>query len=39
MKEAARFFKILADESRLKMLWLLFNRRELSCVTSWLSLK
>jgi ArsR family transcriptional regulator len=31
MKEAARFFKILADESRLKMLWLLFNRREL-CV-------
>jgi len=31
MKEEARFFKILADESRLKMLWLLFNRREL-CV-------
>jgi ArsR family transcriptional regulator len=31
MKEAARFFKILADQSRLKMLWLLFNRREL-CV-------
>ena len=31
MKEAARFFKILADESRLKMLWLLFHRREL-CV-------
>ncbi|MBN2319971.1 MAG: metalloregulator ArsR/SmtB family transcription factor [Acidobacteria bacterium] len=31
MKEAARFFKILADESRLNMLWLLFNRREL-CV-------
>jgi ArsR family transcriptional regulator len=31
MKEAARFFKILADESRLKMLWLLLNRREL-CV-------
>ena len=31
MKEAARFFKILADESRLKMLWLLFNRPEL-CV-------
>jgi ArsR family transcriptional regulator len=31
MKEAALFFKILADESRLKMLWLLFNRREL-CV-------
>ena len=31
MKEPAQFFKILADESRLKMLWLLFNRREL-CV-------
>jgi ArsR family transcriptional regulator len=31
MKEAARFFKVLADESRLKMLWLLFHRREL-CV-------
>jgi len=31
MKDAAQFFKILADESRLKMLWLLFNRTEL-CV-------
>jgi ArsR family transcriptional regulator len=31
MKEVARFFKVLADESRLKMLWLLFNHREL-CV-------
>ena len=31
MKEAARFFKVLADESRLQMLWLLFNRKEL-CV-------
>ena len=31
MKEAARFFKVLSDESRLKMLWLLFNHREL-CV-------
>ena len=31
MKETARFFKVLADESRLKMLWLLFNHREL-CV-------
>ena len=31
MKESARFFKALSDESRLKMLWLLFNRREL-CV-------
>jgi ArsR family transcriptional regulator len=31
MKEAARFFKVLSDESRLKILWLLFNRQEL-CV-------
>ena len=31
MKDVARFFKILADEARLKMLWLLFNHREL-CV-------
>jgi ArsR family transcriptional regulator, arsenate/arsenite/antimonite-responsive transcriptional repressor len=31
MKAAARFFKVLSDESRLKMLWLLFNHREL-CV-------
>jgi ArsR family transcriptional regulator len=31
MKEAARFFKVLSDESRLKMLWLLLNHREL-CV-------
>jgi ArsR family transcriptional regulator len=31
MKEAASFFKVLADEARLKMLWLLFNHREL-CV-------
>jgi ArsR family transcriptional regulator, arsenate/arsenite/antimonite-responsive transcriptional repressor len=31
MRETARFFKVLADESRLKMLWLLFNHREL-CV-------
>lgn len=31
MKETARFFKVLADEARLKMLWLLFNNREL-CV-------
>ena len=31
MKDAARFFKVLSDESRLKMLWLLFNYREL-CV-------
>ncbi len=31
MKHAARFFKALSDESRLKMLWLLLNHREL-CV-------
>ena len=31
VKEASRFFKVLADEARLKMLWLLFNHREL-CV-------
>jgi ArsR family transcriptional regulator len=31
VREAAQFFKILADEARLKMLWLLFNHREL-CV-------
>ncbi len=31
MKEAARFFKALSDESRLKMVWLLLNHREL-CV-------
>lgn len=31
MKEVAQFFKVLADEARLKMLWLLFNHEEL-CV-------
>lgn len=31
MRETARFFRVLADEARLKMLWLLFNNREL-CV-------
>jgi ArsR family transcriptional regulator len=31
LKETARFFKVLADEARLQMLWLLFNNREL-CV-------
>jgi ArsR family transcriptional regulator, arsenate/arsenite/antimonite-responsive transcriptional repressor len=31
MKEVAHFFKALSDESRLKMLWLLLNHREL-CV-------
>jgi ArsR family transcriptional regulator len=31
LKETARFFKVLADEARLQILWLLFNQREL-CV-------
>jgi ArsR family transcriptional regulator len=31
MRDTARFFKVLADEARLQMLWLLFNEREL-CV-------
>jgi len=31
MKDVAQFFTVLADEARLKMLWLLFNHREL-CV-------
>ena len=31
LKETARFFRVLADEARLQMLWLLFNHREL-CV-------
>lgn len=31
MRDAALFFKVLADEARIKMLWLLFNHREL-CV-------
>lgn len=31
MKESARFFKILSDEARLAMIWLLFHHREL-CV-------
>ena len=31
MKDTASFFKVLADEARLKMLWLLFHHREL-CV-------
>ena len=31
MKETARFFKVLSDEARLQMLWLLFHNREL-CV-------
>lgn len=36
MRETARFFKILADEARLKMLWLLFNNREL-CVCDFMA--
>ncbi|MBN1944213.1 MAG: metalloregulator ArsR/SmtB family transcription factor [Bradymonadales bacterium] len=31
MRAVARFLKVLADETRLRMLWLLSNRREL-CV-------
>jgi ArsR family transcriptional regulator len=31
VKKTARFFKVLSDEARLQMLWLLFNNREL-CV-------
>ena len=31
MRPTAQFFKVLADEARLKMLWLLFNHGEL-CV-------
>jgi len=31
MRDAAQFFKVLADQARLKMLWLLFNHEEL-CV-------
>jgi ArsR family transcriptional regulator, arsenate/arsenite/antimonite-responsive transcriptional repressor len=36
MKNAARFFKVLSDESRLKMLWLLFHHREL-CVCDFMA--
>ena len=31
MRDAAQFFKVLADEARLKIIWLLFNHDEL-CV-------
>jgi ArsR family transcriptional regulator len=31
MRDAAQFFRILADEARLKIIWLLFHRDEL-CV-------
>jgi ArsR family transcriptional regulator len=36
MKEAASFFKVLADEARLQMLWLLFNHQEL-CVCDFMA--
>jgi len=36
LRETARFFKVLADEARLKMLWLLFNNREL-CVCDFMA--
>jgi ArsR family transcriptional regulator len=36
VKETARFFKVLSDEARLQMLWLLFNNREL-CVCDFMA--
>ena len=36
MKKAASFLKVLADEARLKMLWLLFNHGEL-CVCDFMA--
>ncbi|MDP2268002.1 MAG: metalloregulator ArsR/SmtB family transcription factor, partial [Deltaproteobacteria bacterium] len=36
MKKAASFLKVLDDEARLKMLWLLFNRQEL-CVCDFMA--
>lgn len=36
MKQAASFFKVLADEARLKMLWLLLNHEEL-CVCDFMT--
>jgi len=36
MKKAAAFFKVLADEARLNMLWLLLNHREL-CVCDFMT--
>jgi ArsR family transcriptional regulator len=36
MKKAASFFKVLADEARLMMLWLLFNHGEL-CVCDFMA--
>jgi ArsR family transcriptional regulator len=29
MRDAAQFFKVLADEARLKIIWLLFHHDEL----------
>jgi ArsR family transcriptional regulator len=37
MREASSFFKVLAHEERLRMLWLLFNRPEL-CVCDFTAL-
>ena len=36
MRETARFFNVLADEARIKMLWLLFSNREL-CVCDFMA--
>jgi ArsR family transcriptional regulator len=36
MKQAASFFKVLADEARLNMLWLLLNHGEL-CVCDFMA--
>ena len=36
MKKTAAFFKVLADEARLNMLWLLLNHREL-CVCDFMA--
>jgi ArsR family transcriptional regulator len=36
VKLAAQFFKVLADEARLRMLWLLFNHEEL-CVCDFMT--
>jgi len=36
MRDVAQFFKVLSDEARLKILWLLFNHREL-CVCDFMA--
>lgn len=36
MKDTAEFFKVLSDEARLQMLWLLFHHREL-CVCDFMA--